>query len=243
MNVLAWASEAAAAFWVLAGGPEPFPRQLRRAIHRSPLDLAIKDVPGLRVHAVERYLAGLGTIWPCGPDRPLRACLAACEGAGIIFLDADDDPQERGFSLAHELAHFLRHYWGPRCLALRHLGQRAADLVDSKRLPTPAERVRALLANVPIGFHVHLMQRGPHRGYVSEAVAAAEEEADQLAFELLAPAAVVAATVRGDTDKIRMVAILQEVFGLPAARAAEYRALLLPPLVEDPLVGRLGKSP
>jgi hypothetical protein len=246
MNVPVWASDAAAAFWTIARGPEPFPRKLRRPILRSPLMLTVKDVPGLCVRGVERYLVGLGVVWSCGePDRPLRACLAACDGAAIVFVDSTDDPPDRVFSLAHELAHFLRHYWGPRCLACRHLGVRAADLFDGKQRPTPAERVRALLADVPIGFHAHLMQRGPSRLPVSAAAAAAEEDADRLAYELLAPAAEVATLagrVEGDDDPARVVEILRDFFGLPAVRAEEYGRQLLPPLTEDPLLPRLRKK-
>jgi hypothetical protein len=246
MNVPVWASEAAAAFCTIARGPEPFPRKLRRPILRSPLMLTVKDVPGLCVRGVERYLAGLGVVWSCGkPDRPLRACLAACDGAAIIFVDSMDDLPERVFSLAHELAHFLCHYWGPRCLACRRLGNRAADLLDGKQRPTTAERVRALLADVPIGFHAHLMQRGPSRQPVSAAVVAAEEDADRLAYELLAPAAEVATLagrVEGDDGRARVAEILRDVFGLSAVRAEEYGRLLLHPLTDDPLLPRLRKK-
>jgi hypothetical protein len=192
MSTPLWVTELAAAFWAGAGGPEPFPRTLREAIARSPFDLTVKELPGLTVRRAERYLAGLDVAWACGePDRPLRACLAAKVGTGFVFLDPDDEPRERVFSLAHELAHFLRHYGQPRRLACRHLGDGAAEVLDGRRPATPAERLRALLANVPVGCHSHLMYRGTDRRVLSAEVARAEEEADRLAFELLAPAAVV----------------------------------------------------
>lgn len=242
MNVPLWVSEAARAFWQEAGGPEPFPRTLRRPITLSPFDVTVKDLAGLSVRGLDRYLAGLDIVWTCDArDRPLRACLVARDGAGWIFLDATDEPGEQVFSLAHELAHFLRHYWGPRCRACRRLGDRAAEVLDGRRPPTPAERARALLADVSLGPYVHLMRRGPRRGEVSAAVAVAEEEADRLAYELLAPAAAVAA--QAGAGRTRVAEVLRQVFGLPAARAGEYSRLLLPVLVEDPLLRRLrGKS-
>src|SRR5262249_43316849 len=142
-----------------AGGPEPFPRTLIGPILRSPFELTVKELRGLRLAVVGRYLNGLGIAWACGePDRPLRACLAAAGGAGFILLDGDDPQPERVFSLAHELAHFLRHYWQPRTNACRRLGEPVAAVIDARRAATPAERVRALLADTPLGLHVHLME-------------------------------------------------------------------------------------
>jgi hypothetical protein len=238
-----WATELAAAFWDAANGTEPFPRTLRDAIDRSGFDLTVEDLPGLTVAGAERYLARLGWAWDCGAaDRPLRACLAALAGAGCILLDAEDEPREAVFSLAHELAHFLRHYWQPRQWAHRRLGDRAAEVLDGRRPPRPEERVRALLADVPLGRHTHLMERGPGRQVHTEALARAEDEADQLACELLAPAAAVFARtgpVRGGGGRARLTALLRDGFGLPAEPAVVYARLLVPPSVEDPLLRRL----
>ncbi|MCI0462691.1 MAG: ImmA/IrrE family metallo-endopeptidase [Gemmataceae bacterium] len=243
MNIPVWVSEAAADFWQAVGRPEPFPRALWRSILGSPFDLTVKEIPALSLRGVERYLAGLGVGWRCGDlDRPLRACLAACDGAGFIFLDASDAPAERTFSLAHELAHFLGHYWRPRQQACHRLGEGTADVVDGKRAPTPAERARAALAGISIGLHIHLMQRGPRRVVLSEAVAVAEEEADRLAYELLAPAAAVAARVGPRSGRAQVAEVLQHDFGLSPARAAEYAEILVPWPVVHPLLRRLSDA-
>lgn len=246
MKVPLWASELADGFWKAAGGPEPFPRALRGPIIRSEFDLTVKELPGLNGRSAERYLAGLDVTWACGsPARPLRACLVASAGAGFIFLDAADPPREQAFSLAHEVAHFLRHYLEPRRRACRRLGEQVLAVLDGARPPTEGERVHALLRGVPIGCHVHLMGRGPRREALTGEVAVAEEEADRLAYELLAPAAAVSARlgeVEGEAGRARAVEVLRAVFGLPAAQAEEYGRLLLPPLPEDPLLGRLRKT-
>jgi hypothetical protein len=238
-----WAAELAAAFWQSAHDTEPFPRTLRDALDRCAFDLTVEALPGLTVAAVEHYLTRRGWVWEYGTaDRPLRACLAARGGAGWIVLDAGDEPREATFSLAHELAHFLRHVWQPRHWACRRLGEPAAEVHDGLRPPRPDERVRALVADVPLGRHTHLLERGPRRRARSADVARAEEEADQLAYELLAPAAAVFARtgpVRGERGRARLAAVLYDGFGLPAEPAAAYARLLVPPRAEDPLLRRL----
>jgi hypothetical protein len=243
MNVLLWACELARAFWDCAGGPEPFPRTLRGALVLSPLDLTVKEVAALSLRGAGEYLARLGVPWPCGgPDRRLRACLAAANGVGFILLDADDEPAERTVSLAHELAHFLRHYLQPRRLARRRLGESVLEVLDGRRPPTLAERLRALVADVPLGLHVHLMERGDRPKALRPEVAAAEEEADCLGYELLAPAVEVlerTGLVEGPHGRARLVPVLRGVFGLPQAAAEDYAELLLPSPWEDPLIRRL----
>jgi hypothetical protein len=242
MKIPLWVSTAAAAFWEAAGGPEPFPRTLRGPIARSAFDLTLQVLPGLSLRGAERYLAGRGVAWTCGgPDRPLRACLAACAGAGFILLDARDPAEEQVFSLAHELAHFLRHYWLPRQRTCRRLGEDVAAVLDGSRPPTPGERLDALLADIPLGPHLHLMRRGPRRE-LPAAEAAAEDEADRLAYELLAPAAAVAE--HGALERGQVTQVLSERFGLPAAQATDYADRLLPQAAEDPLLRQLfGEQP
>src|SRR5205085_3975397 len=122
----------------------------------------------------------LGAALVCGgPDRPLRGCLLACDGAGFIFLDAADPPAERTFSLAHELAHFLRDYWRPRQRAFAALGGSVREVFDGGRAPRREERLHALLRGVSLGPHVHLMARDG--GTPPPEVAAAESDADRLA--------------------------------------------------------------
>jgi hypothetical protein len=96
----------------------------------------------------------------------------------------------------------------------------------------------ALLAAVPLGFHLHLLSRDPEGGFPAETVLAAEEEADRLAYELLAPADEVLRrlVVHQEQD---LAELLRTDFGLPAAHAARYRDILSPVAPADPLLKRL----
>jgi hypothetical protein len=160
-----------------------------------------------------------------------------------VFLDGADPEDEQRLSLAHELAHFLRHYWHPRREACRQLGEQVVEVLDGRRLPTLEERMHALIARVPIGFHWHLMQCDGRGHFASEEVVAAEREADRLAYELLAPAEEVfkrAGDVQGDSGRAVLSELLRKDFGLPTAHAERYSRILRPPIPADPFLQRLG---
>jgi hypothetical protein len=233
VNVPLWVTERAAEFWAATGGPEPFPRRLRGPAGRA-FVFTVVDRPGLSVAGALDWLARAGVSCELGTrDRPLRACLVAAGGAGFAFIDADDPEDERRFSLAHELAHFLRDYWRPRRAAERRLGPAVLEVFDGRRPPRPEERLHGLLRGVCVGYHTHLMARDA--GPTSAAVAAAERAADRLAYELLAPAS---AVLTGGCDGLEHRLVAE--FGLPAAHAAQYAGLLTPPAPRaDPLILRL----
>ncbi|MBI1915576.1 MAG: ImmA/IrrE family metallo-endopeptidase [Planctomycetes bacterium] len=240
MSTPLWVWELASDFWSLAGKPEPFPRQLRSAVSRA-LPVRILSITGLRVAGVLAWLSARDIVCDMNEaDRRLRACLVARNGDGFIFLDASDDADEQRFSLAHEIAHFLRDYRQPRRRAERLLGRRVLEVHDGIRPPEPGERLHALLAGVPVGFHTHLLARD-RDGRAEGAAATAEREADRLAWELLAPTDEVLARSSGDRDPRRAAtATLREFFVLPAAQAERYAAVLHPPAPRgDPLLTRL----
>ncbi len=241
MNTPLWVTELAKEFWLLAGGARPFPRDLRRAIPRAAL-LSVKELADLSVQRVSAWLRDQGvSSFAAERERALCACLFARGGWGFIFLDADDDEAEQRFSLAHELAHFLRHYHEPRRRAIAKFGRQILDVFDGKRSPTPAERLHALLRNVHVGEHVHLLARDDRRQIASPTIASAELDADLLGCELLAPAETVLPQTRRRTaraSRLEAERQLATVFGLPSSMAAWYTSRLYPSY-DDPLLRRL----
>lgn len=224
-----WVVEAAERFWAAAGGAPPdWPRDPRRAVALA-LPLAVVDLPRLRVTTMAAWLARRGVALPIAErDRSVRACLLVREGAGLIFLDGADPEDERCFSLAHEVAHFLVEYVLPRERAARRLGTEILPVLDGRRAPSPVERIDALLAGAVLDTRLHLLDRTPDGRLPGAAVSAAEGRADALAIELLAPIAAVRPRLTGGRPPAEPESILRDTFGLPAAIARAYARRLGP---------------
>jgi Zn-dependent peptidase ImmA (M78 family) len=168
----------------------------------------------------------------------LRIYCAACSGLctyrghGVIFLDGTDPDDEKRFTIAHEIAHFMVDYWHPRQNAINKFGSEIADVVDGVRPPTIAERIHAVLGSTPIGVHTDLMERDRRLDDVSGTLWSIEDRADRIALALLAPPAVVLKEVQflsspyGTRDAM-LRNLLSEKFGLPAGVAKSYSQLLL----------------
>lgn len=214
-------------------GAEPrYPCDLEECIVWS-LPLDVRRVDGLRVSYVALVARKLGMPYSFeGKDRRLCGCLLAHADRGIIFLDGSDQEDERRFTLAHELAHYLLDYLAPRQRALQSLGERIRPVLDGVRPPTMEERLYAVMEDAPLGVLSHLMER-PSGGVASTAVLNIETRADQLALELLAPAylamqaAVAARTQPYNSRLAHLSAELANQYGLPPAIARYYAATLL----------------
>ena len=228
-----WLREAADDFWQAAGEVEPFPRNLEAPVLWA-LPLFIIKVPRLSMSDLRDRLAGYGINFRVdGRNRHLYGCLVAFGGKGIVMLDGSEPPDELRFSLAHEVGHFVIDYMQPRARALRRLGPAIVDVLDGLRPPKPEERVDAVLSDVRIGVHTHLMDRTSSGAIGCGRIAGSEFRADRLAFELLAPEEAVLAAIRswvshpsaGDTPT-GVQTVLVEAFGLPSAAARHYAHFL-----------------
>lgn len=231
-----WVHEVAERFWADAGGaPSGFPRDLLNALSWA-LPVAPFELPGLSVDRANAWLAehrfGLRLEIP---DRPLRACILVHEGSGVLFVDASDADDERRFSVAHEIAHYLIEYDDPRRQARARLGGSILPVLDGRRAASWDERIGALLGGVTLTARLHLMERTPDGYLPGQDVSKAEREADELAFELLAPFDAVRAHLPDSAERSDVEAILHQTFGLPPASARLYASRLVP----EPPVGSL----
>lgn len=226
MNVPVWAVQLASQFWERVGEAEPFPRKLTGPIALA-LPLAITTLPRLTLDGLSNWLNERGSNFSLNTcNRELRACVLVRNGAGFIFLDGTDPEDERRFSLAHELAHYLRDYLQPRLRIEQRLGPAALEVVDGLREPTVDERIHAVLDSTKLSTYVHWMERD-EGGYATRSIAQAEDDADRLAFELLAPAEDVWEWHHRDA-MADLSELLQVRYGLPATQSRRYGDLLDP---------------
>lgn len=222
-------------FWIDAGGREPFPCKLEPSILWA-LPVAVIKLPRLWVLDVEAWLVDKRIQVQFGSDnRPLHGCLLAYRGRGCILLNGADSDAELLYSLAHETAHFLLNYLRPRRKAVSLLGPAILEVFDGLRAPTVRERVHGILGRVPIGFHVHLMERGASGMAHHDATMDIEGSVDLLALEIISPEDEVRRRVprvsrHGLHQSPAEVAlrVLQDEFGLPSGVAEGYARYLYP---------------
>ncbi len=221
-------------FWELAGGaPSTYPRDLE-----GPTLLACADVvrvPGLCLHAIAARLhrAGQAARLLDLPDRPLHGLILAYLGQATIFVEANDPPDERRFTIAHELAHYLLDYYDPRHRVVQAAGRGALAVLDGLRPPTVEERLHVILAAAPLEVFTYFVERLPDGSPPSARIARSERDADLLAFELLAPRAEVYARLtlpdlpsRWGNRLATLTRLLATDFGLPVQAARRYAAHL-----------------
>ena len=223
---------AAESFWQRVGSIEPFPRTLEQAIMLA-LPVTIIKLSMLHLATIEHWFRQRQVAYqfPC-ENRRVRGCLVAYCGQGLIFVDQTDPPGEVRLTLAHEAAHFLEDYLIPRLEAIKRLGPEIIEVLDGLRAPTVKERVHALLASVPLAVYHRYMERGAKGELTLSAVWDAEDRADRLALELVAPSDDVLQQTRLTQPRYQerrteMVRVLTTTFGLPTDLADLYGRGLL----------------
>jgi hypothetical protein len=221
-------------FWGQAAITESFPRSLERAVAWA-LPLVVVKLPRLCLQELRDWLEQRHIPLNVSlPDRRLRACLIARGGRGFVFLDGSDPDDERRFSLAHELAHFILDYLEPREKVQVFLGEAACEILDGKRPPTAEERLRGVLHGEQLITYLHLMERTSAGMVERFQVLEAEDRADRLALELLAPKETVLARLNDqgvDWGSAAIQTLIREIltqaFGLPEAVAERYGQMLV----------------
>lgn len=212
--------EVASRFWDLAGQHGPYPRDVASCIPLA-LPVSLVFLEQLTVAQVVEWVSRFHPTYslPCS-HRRLHGCLVAFGGQGVIFCDRLDSDIDQRFTLAHEVAHMMLDYLIPRDLAVKVCGPRVTEALDGFRPLSVEERVHAVISRQYIGVHTHLLER-------SQAVSVREDQADQLALELLAPRERVREALKGadlgsSDAKGFVTQLLVGEFGLPLQVAQAY---------------------
>lgn len=209
-------------FWGRLREAFPFPRDIERAAMLA-FPVVIVKLPRLTAEGIASWLrarGGVVTVPLCNGE--MAGCVVAHRGRALIFVAGTDPADEQRATVAHELAHFIRHYHMLRERAVRALGPAIAEVLDGDRAPTYAERARGILRGVPVGVHVHVLPRDDRQGVIAEV----EREADELALELMAPREAASDYLRSMgassmSPRVRRRALGKQ-FGLPLRWFAPY---------------------
>jgi hypothetical protein len=225
----------AAHFWQLCGFEEPFPRNLESALSLA-LPIALVRMPHLQMGSVAAWLSkrGLPEI-VANRDRQLKGCLVAHRGHGFIFVDGGLAADELRLTLAHEIAHFLQHYFLPRERAVAALGSSILAVLNGDRPPTASEKLTGVISGVALGVCTHLLDRDAG-GVPPPDVMGMESQADLIAFELLAPSRVILRRTGTGSDRLRE---LRSAFGLTPWAATAWAAWLDAAAPHDPFMDGL----
>lgn len=226
-----WLARTAAQVWDAIGVTPTPPRDLAPLVSRA-FPLSVVALPALDLCQIERWFHQRNVPYRflCH-NRALCGCIIAVRGHGLLFIDANDPAAEQRFTVAHEVAHFLLDYLEPRRAAIAALGESIRPVLDGERPPTTDERIHAVLGQVRLGIYYNLMPRDAQGDIDQGYILRAEDRADRLALELLAPAeAVLAAAAPLPHPRFerahRLFTVLCDQFGLPPAVARTYSATL-----------------
>ncbi len=207
-------------FWHETGYSRTFPRPIEQALALK-LPVTLVKLPDVTVRSVGAWLRENkhSCSFPTYENN-LMGCLYAFRGFGYIFICGADPVEEQRFTVSHDAAHFIADYWIPRLQVLQALGSSISEVLDGERPPSIVERASAILARVRLGAHWHLLPRRGREPEDDPYVARAEDRADALGLELVAPKRLVIQMVKtesanGVTEIDAHCHSLAAFFGLP----------------------------
>ncbi len=219
-------ASAAERLWLQSGMTPTGTRSVREVVSWVH-SVTIETHHALSIATIQGWMAGQGFTAPIDdPNRRLRGCAVASAGTGLIFVDASDPIEEREFTIAHEVAHLLLDYYGPREHSVRLIGAGARGVFDGSRAASFPEHLTAALHGESLRPFVHLLARDANF-VASAAVLAREALADELACELLVPTDEVLEAMPGRWSQKDATSVLVERFQLPPAPAADYARRLV----------------
>jgi hypothetical protein len=200
------------------------------------LSVVIVNVPGLNMSKARNWLLLRGLPDIIGyndvDDRIMHGFIVSERGTGLIFVNSDDSPLERRFTVAHEVGHFIMDHLLPRQLAVSKLGRRAEEVLNSDSVADNPLLVEALVRSVDIVRRPFSIEKEGDGSFRSWQNYNAENGADGLALELLAPAAEVVLAAAGGKKLSysacleQCLSILEDRYSLPPSIAGPYAAKL-----------------
>ena len=218
-------------FWNQLGDQnERPPYDIIRAVSLL-LPIDIISLSDLTLYKISKWLnARRVNLYIDANDRLLHGFIVIFRGTGLIFINGTDGEDERRYTIAHEISHFILDYHIPREKAVLKMGSNIIEVLDGLREATILEKVDSVINNVKVYPYTHLLEIEGDGSFQSIKVFNSENRADALAVELLAPKAEVIKRVsltykeKLNFEEFRNVAhkILVTEYGLPIQIAKNY---------------------
>ena len=224
-------SELAENFWKEAELSPIYPLQpiiLEQAICLQ-LPIDIVRLNKLSAYKVVSWLAERNCKIDLEQDCSLCGLLFIQKGQGIVFLNGTLPIADQCYTVAHEIGHYLLEFEHPRKKANLILGDKIEDVFWGIRKPTIEEELTGIIRQANVSPYIHLLEVECSSFEERFQIWTAEDRADALAFELLAPFKKVCAQLNEKGEpctfgsiKKELPEILVRQFGLPHAVAKQY---------------------
>lgn len=220
-------------FWIRAGGNKLFPCDITGAVNLA-LPIDIVSLSELSLKKIETWLTQRKVFLDLGiDDRLLHGFILISRGTGFIFVNGTDSEEERRYTIAHEAGHFLLDYERPRRNAIIKLGEKIVEVMDGYREATNEEQIDGILTSVSIKPYTHLLEKNSNGSFSNMNILNAENDADALALELLAPYATIIKDTNPNRNKIsfydfknQCYQILRNKYLIPDSIAEAYSSKL-----------------
>jgi len=170
------------------GQPIRYPIDLAGLLPFS-FDVALVQIANLSVVQVNAWFSDKGSQPPSRdhPSRALYGCVVIEQGHAFIFIDSQVTEAEQRFTLAHEFSHYVVEHYYRRQQVQRELGESFVAILDGKRMLTPEDQLIAMRRHIPLRPYQHFMHREADGQIGERRISEAEQRADLLALELIAP--------------------------------------------------------
>lgn len=229
-------AQTAADFWKQAGVVPKYPLQpnyLEQAICLL-LPINIVKLNKLSLFEVISWLAEHSYSMQISEDCTLCGLLFISQGQGIIFINGSHSLDEQSYTLAHELGHYLLEFDQPRKKAKLLFDNKIDEIFLGIRKPTIEDELSGIIKRVNVRPYVHFLEEDNTSAEGRARVWDAENKADALAFELLAPFHTVHAELKEKCKYLtfncvrnELPGILAERFGLPSSVRQQYLAAIM----------------
>lgn len=189
-------------FWKSAGGNNSFPCDITGAVNLA-LPIDIVSLSELSLNKIQTWLTERKVLLDLEiDDRLLHGFILISRGTGFIFVNGTDTEEERRYTIAHEASHFLLDYKLPRESAVKKLGEGILEVMNGYREPTIEERIDGTLTSVSIRPYTHILEKIGDGTFDNTEILNSENNADELALELLAPHTIVIKDTNSNRSKI-----------------------------------------